>query len=514
MKILGYKNISRLIMSTTVLLILFNTVLISLFYYENQLNEFEENLVQHKYEKIKAQKEKIKDDIQKIVEMIEYKYDKNQDLIKKNRKNIITWISRIEFHPEKSNYIFVYELLDKPIKDKFATMIINPNRPDLIGKMISSTYKDNKGFAFREKFLSDIKKFGNSTIKYSYTKTNNSLGEKISHFYYYKPLNWIIAKGLYVEDIQQEIEEDKKFMEVRVKKQIKQNIFFFLFFSLIALIIAFIIGKRLQLIIANKDKKVKSVTSQMRRLNRDLDHRVKEAIEKNKKQERILMQRSKFTAMGEMISLIAHQWRQPISELGAIIMNMKFHYDLGKLDKPLIDAKTREMENLLEYMSNTIDDFRTFFKPDKEKEDFFFQDSFKRVIDISSAMLEEHKILLVRNIDPTLHITNYQNEFEQVALNIISNAKDALVSDKIQHPQIDIQVLKKEEKITIEICDNAKGINPEIRSKIFEPYFTTKEESDGTGIGLYMSKMIIEENMGGKISVDSSEKGTCFTIVF
>jgi C4-dicarboxylate-specific signal transduction histidine kinase len=146
-------------------------------------------------------------------------------------------------------------------------------------------------------------------------------------------LNWIIAKGIYIEDIQQNINIEKKALENRVKKQIKQNIFFFLFFSLIAIIITYIIGKKIQSIIYEKDKKVKSTTKALAKLNKELDTRVKTEVEKNKEQQKILMQKSKFVAMGEMISLIAHQWRQPISEINAIILNMKLHYDLGKLDK-------------------------------------------------------------------------------------------------------------------------------------------------------------------------------------
>ena len=225
------------------------------------------------------------------------------------------------------------------------------------------------------------------------------------------------------------------------------------------------------------------------------------------------MQKSKFIAMGEMISLIAHQWRQPISELNAIILNIKLHYDLEKLTKTMLDKKTQEIENLLDYMSNTIDDFRTFFKPDKTKEKFYLIESCKRVTDITSSMLSEHQIMLIKNMDETISINNYQNEFEQVVLNIVTNAKDALLCDNIPNPQIKIN-LYKTDKIYLKICDNAHGISPKIIDKIFEPYFTTKEESDGTGIGLYMSKLIIEQNMGGELSVQSSKSGTCFIISF
>ncbi len=513
MKIFGYKNISNLIMSTIIIIILSNTFFISLFYYYNQRVSLENTLTQLKHENITLQKHNLKNDIQSLVTMINYKYNNDIKLIQKEEKSIKKWIEMLPFDIEKNSYIFVYSLINKNGGDKFARMEINPNRTDLVGNFLSANYKDPNGFAFRKKFLDDINKSGESFVQYSYKKSDTKIINKISYFYYYEPLNWIIAKGIYLDDIQKDVNKEKKLLTSQIEKQIKQNLFFFLFFSIIAIIFAYIIGKKVQSIITQKDKSVKSKTKALANLNRTLDIKIKKAVEKNKEQEQILMQKSKFIAMGEMISLIAHQWRQPISELNAIILNIKLHYNLEKLTKPMLDKKTQEIENLLDYMSNTIDDFRTFFKPDKTKEKFYLTDSCKRVTDIASSMLNEHHIILIKNIDNKISINNYQNEFEQVVLNIITNAKDALINDNIPNPQIKI-TLYKTDKIFLEICDNAKGISPKVIDKIFEPYFTTKEESDGTGIGLYMSKLIIEQNMGGELSVQSSKSGTCFIISF
>ncbi len=511
MKILGYKNIARSIMISTILLILFNTLLISLFYYQNQLKEYEENLTTLRYQYINQQKDILKKDVTQIIKMIEFKYSK--DRIEKNKNEIINWIKKIEFDKSKSDYIMVYDLLKKEGGDDFARLIVNPNRLDIQGTLISSNYTDIKGFKFREKFLEGINSSGEAFVQYHYKKINNKPGKKISYFYYYAPLNWVVAKGVYIEDIQQDIDKQKKLLELRLKKQIKQNLFFFLFFSIIAIVIAYIIGKKTQFTIESKDKQVKNTTKALATFNRRLDSKVKREVEKNKKQQAMLMQRSKFIALGEMISLIAHQWRQPISELNAIILNIKMHHKLDKLDKQTMEQKTKDVENILEFMSNTIDNFRTFFKPTKKKELFYFVDSFKRIKALSSAVLKEHKIELDMDIDESLKIQSYQNEFEQVILNIITNAKDALLHDKVTSPRIEINIYK-EVQIYVKICDNAKGIDATIIAKIFDPYFTTKEETEGTGIGLYMSKMIIEQNMDGKLEVQSSENGTCFIISF
>jgi len=513
MKIFGYKNISNLIMITIITIILSNTFFISLFYYYNQKKDLENTLVQLRHENITFQKQHLKNDIQNLVSMIEYKYNNNLQLIQKEKNSIKKWIEQFPFDIKKNSYIFVYTLLNKNGGDKFARMEINPNRIDLLGKFISTNYTDPNGFAFRKKFLDDINKNKESFVQYSYKKNGTKIVNKISYFYYFEPLHWIIAKGIYLDDIQKDVDKEKLLLTAKIEKQIKQNLFFFLFFSIIAIIFAYIIGKKVQSIINQKDKSVKLKTKALANLNHTLDTKIKKAVEKNKEQEQILMQKSKFIAMGEMISLIAHQWRQPISELNAIILNIKLHYDLKKLNKPLLDKKTKEIENLLEYMSNTIDDFRTFFKPDKTKEKFYFTESCKRVADITSSMLSEHQIMFIKDIDENLYITNYQNEFEQVVLNIITNAKDALLDDKISNPKISIELFQKD-KIYLKICDNAHGIPNNIIDKIFEPYYTTKDESDGTGIGLYMSKLIIEQNMGGELSVKSSTNGTCFTISF
>ena len=509
----GYKNISKIIMTTTILIILSNTLLISLFYYKNQLAEYEKTLKDLKIENINRQKKNLKKDINILISMIEYKYTKDELKTKKTKQDIKTWLDSIPFNKQKSNYIFVYELLDKKGGDKFAKMIINPNRPDIVGKYISTNYKDINGFNFREKFLKDINIKGDSFVTYAYKKTNQKIEEKISYFKYYEPLNWIIAKGVYNDDIKKDMIIKRIALKQRVTKQIKQNIFIFFLLSIIAIVIAYFIGKKIQSVIDEKNKMVKKTTKSLAILNRELDNRVKKELEKNKEQEQILMQKSKFIALGETISLIAHQWRQPISELGAIMLNIKLHHKLNKLDSDMINKKSNEVEILLEYMSKTIDDFRTFFKPDKTKQNFSINDSIQRVLHITKPMLEEYNINNIQNIDDALYINSYQNEFEQVILNIISNAKDAIINDKIQNPNITINAYKKD-KIYIEVCDNAKGIQEELKDKIFEPYFTTKENANGTGIGLYMSKIIIEKNMGGEIGVKSDNTGSCFRIVF
>jgi len=510
MKIFEYKNISKTLIFTTIAIILSNTLLISLVYYTSQLQEFETTVTKLQKENLQAKKEQIKQDILSQAVMLKFKYE---NTISTNKSNIINYLKRIPFDQDKSDYIFVYEVYNLNGGDNFAKLILNPNRKDLEGKFISTNYTDVNGFKFREKFIQDIKEDGESFVKYAYKKTNGKIAEKISFFYYIKDLQWILAKGVYVDDIQNDIFQRKKELQGQLFKIIHENIIIYLFFTIIMIFIAYLIGHKIARILKEKDKRVRHTTKELARLNRTLDQKVKQEIEKNKEKEQLLMQKSKFIALGEMISLIAHQWRQPLSEIGAIVMNLQMHDRVNKLDSKILSTKSKEIETILHYMSTTIDDFRYFFKPDRKQQIFKIDDSIQRVLKITSPMLQEHKIKITLDVNPQITINSYQNELEQVLLNLISNAKDALVHDKIENPEIKI-ILEKEQYICLKVWDNASGIEEMLLDKIFEPYFTTKDEAQGTGIGLYMSKIIIENNMKGKLKINSSPKGSCFIIEF
>ncbi|MAD42006.1 MAG: histidine kinase [Arcobacter sp.] len=232
--------------------------------------------------------------------------------------------------------------------------------------------------------------------------------------------------------------------------------------------------------------------------------------EEKLKQEKMLIQKSKMAAMGEMIGNIAHQWRQPLSQVSGLFFDIESAYDYKELDKKYLSNRINEANDLLEYMSKTIDDFRNFFNPNSKKEDFLVIDAVSSSFNIVKATLNYHKIDISFSIDLGYKINGYKSEYSQAIVNIISNAKDILIDRKIQNPKIKIYLDdSKETKLCIE--DNAGGVNKEIINKIFDPYFTTKYDY-GTGIGLYMTKLIIEEKMNGNINVRNSKEGAIFSI--
>ena len=227
-----------------------------------------------------------------------------------------------------------------------------------------------------------------------------------------------------------------------------------------------------------------------------------------RKQLQILQQQSKLASMGEMIGAIAHQWRQPLSTVSTSIQNLEYDFEDGYLnDEKFVERFIEKNKKTIKFMSRTIDDFRGFFRLDKEKQDFNVKEITQSVIEMQSAQLKSYNILLNLVGDEFIYY-GFQSEYSQVILNIINNAKDALIQNNIQNPTIDIDMKDK----IVTITDNAGGIPKNIIDRIFEPYFTTKEQGKGTGMGLYMSKMIVEENMQAKLYVENIENGAMFII--
>jgi len=260
------------------------------------------------------------------------------------------------------------------------------------------------------------------------------------------------------------------------------------------------------------NKKLKVKTTELKNLNNNLDAKIKKEIDNRKKQEQLLIQQSKLAEMGEMISMIAHQWRQPLSALGTIIQNIHLRYSLGKLDKEYLEKQRLLSNGLTEKMSATIDDFRNFFKPNKEKKAFSIKKIINQTIFLIDDSFQSHSIKIDNEILADLTVFGFENELSQVLLNILTNSKDAFLEKEIENPHISIKTKQIRTHIKIMISDNAGGISRTIINKIFEPYFTTKDTHNGTGLGLYMSKIIIEENMQGELKVKNIENGVEFSI--
>ncbi len=229
------------------------------------------------------------------------------------------------------------------------------------------------------------------------------------------------------------------------------------------------------------------------------------------KKEQMLQQQSKLASMGQMIGNIAHQWRQPLAVSNTIVSILKEKSNKNILDKNYTQKKLNEIESTNLYMSQTIEDFLSFFNPSKEKEKFNLKDTIDKAIHIIQNLITRNNINLHINITQNLNIEGYKDQYIQVIISILSNAIYELV-DKKDYKEITIIGYKENDITILEIADNAGGISTDIIHRVFEPYFTTKEQSKGTGLGLYISKMIIENSMDGTLEVVNTSIGAKFII--
>lgn len=270
-----------------------------------------------------------------------------------------------------------------------------------------------------------------------------------------------------------------------------------------------------------------SVILQTRRMAQKasrLQEELREVTKEKDEQERILIQQTKLAQTGEMISMIAHQWRQPLSSITTLVAALKTRLELGIYEKspdPLKALTTDlyemfgQIEQSAEFLSKTINDFRNFYRPDNAAKTFSAIDAVESVLRM--LVVDNEKITLTREYckecDAT--VTTYEGEFQQVLISIINNAKDAMAENGIKEPKLDITVSKTDGSLCIRICDNGGGIPEDIIEHIFLPYFSTKSEKNGTGIGLHMAKTIIEHHLNGSLSAANNpvEKGACFSLI-
>ncbi len=255
----------------------------------------------------------------------------------------------------------------------------------------------------------------------------------------------------------------------------------------------------------------KTAEESLKALNETLERRVKEEVARNREKDHLLIQQSRLAAMGEMIGNIAHQWRQPLNALGLILANIKDAWQFGELDEAYLDRTVGEGRRIIQNMSTTIDDFRDFFRPDRQKSRFSAAAALRETLALIDPSFKNNQITVTVDIEQDGKILGFPNQYAQALLNILTNAKDALKERHVADGRIAIRLTAENGEIQLAIEDNAGGIPPQIMDKIFDPYFTTREK--GTGIGLYMTKMIIEKNMDGKILVQNTARGAQFTFV-
>ena len=244
-----------------------------------------------------------------------------------------------------------------------------------------------------------------------------------------------------------------------------------------------------------------------------LSQRIEEEVSKNKEQQLLMLQQNRLAQMGEMISMIAHQWRQPLNNLFLVNQLIVSKYNKGKLDDSSIEYFKVNSKKQIDLMTKTIDDFRNFFKTEKTKDEFIVNEVIENTIGMITDIYASKDIVIDYKEESKYISVGYPNTLSQAILNILNNAKDALLDSDVKDRKIEISLSYSENNIVMNIKDNAGGIPEHIIDKIFDPYFSTKQDKNGTGLGLYMTKMIINEQGNANIFVENIPSyGANFTI--
>ncbi|MCG3677328.1 cache domain-containing protein [Aliarcobacter butzleri] len=383
------------------------------------------------------------------------------------QKKALDYINLVRFG--KSGYIFIIN---------YDGTYLNHIRKDYIGK----NYLENDEVKDKKRVISDlinIAKNGNGFYTYIQNKPSTEYPtEKISFVQGMDDWNWLIGAGFYEDDLNQEILNVKEKLDKNYEKY-ALNI---LILGMILIIFLLVASGYVSIFLENKLKEYK----------RELDNK-----------QAILYQQSKMAAMGEMIGNIAHQWRQPLSIITTATSGMVLQKQMGVLTDEFFFEASNRINTSSQYLSQTIDDFRNFFIPNKEKSKVNLIEIFKKTLDLISAQFSSKDIEIIKNIEG-VEFESYENELIQALINILNNSRDELIK-KDGERFIFVDAFEKDNFINIIIKDNAGGVIKENLNKIFEPYFTTKYKSQGTGIGLYMTEEIITKHLNGTICVENVE---------
>ncbi|KJU86456.1 multi-sensor signal transduction histidine kinase [Candidatus Magnetobacterium bavaricum] len=253
----------------------------------------------------------------------------------------------------------------------------------------------------------------------------------------------------------------------------------------------------------------KKIEREIREINLHLQDRIKEEVEKNRVNDRIMFEQSRHIVIGELLVNISHHWRQPLCAIGLLVQDIKDAYLYNEIDIKYIDTNIDAVMSEINMLSETIENFRNFYIHDKDKRYFNVTAEIEKALMLLSGYIKDKGIVIDKILDGDLNVYGFPNEFAQVVLNILTNTKDIFEKRNVINGVIKINSYREEGtgRIIITITDNGGGIEADIITKIFDPYFTTKDKSRGTGNGLYMAKVLIEKNMNGKLSVKNINEG-------
>jgi len=385
-------------------------------------------------------------------------------------KSILRFVDSIKKYD--SGFIFIFrkdgKVIKHPCADKLINLVHANNKKTILPRLIQSA--EDKKFIYYE---------GTNCI-------DNDFVNKIGFVHHIETTDLYIVISKNEKDIAYSIERKKRVWEEKIKDELNENITLLAIISIISVVFSLIFSKILNILIKDYEKEIKESND-------------------------VMFSQSRLAQAGELISMISHQWRQPISKIASITSNLRFEIMMGKkVDLEHLDKKYEEIEEYTEFLSEIIDDFREFYKPKKDKELISILESIEKSLAFLENGIMKKNIILVKEFDKDIKMFLYQNELMQVIINIVQNAIE--FSDN--GASIIIKTVSKSKEYIISIEDEAGGIKSEHIHKIFDAHFSTKSSNVSTnlGLGLYVSKVIIEKHFNGKLEVKSKENKSTFII--
>ncbi len=446
------------------------------------------------------------------------------DVVKIVQEDVLSTLELLQVGKNK-NYIFVGNLngvsLIGPAKGKNMLEVTDANGVKIVQRLIA------------------VAKEGGGFVQYVMPNLEgNRESLKISYSTLIPDWNWYIGTGEYIDYINLEAQNEQKKLIENFKEQISVGVIVILFASIFAWLFLKYIENYFKSdldefkiffekfssddkLILNRENIRFEEFDLVALFANDMLQKHSEMMKDIQKKDDLLNRQSKLASMGEMIGNIAHQWRQPLSLITIVATGLKFKLEIGTFNAKEGIENLGKLNESAQYLSQTIDDFRNFFKPEKEKQKFFLSSSIETTISLNSAKLKNNFITLeIINHCEDIELFGFKNELIQVLINIINNAVDALNDNNIETKIIIIEIFTQNSKTCINIQDNAGGIPKDIIGHIFEPYFTTKHQSVGTGLGLFMAYEIIVQHFGGMLDVENMSFeyknhnyfGACFKI--
>ena len=468
-------NIIKIVPLLILILFSFTTTTLMIEYNNKELQKEIKYL---KSEYINLQKEIIKREVDKVHSMIAYEYEHLNHLM--GKEEILNKIESMKY--DKNGYIFIIDY-DGNFLINIEKSFIETNQMNL---------QDKNGFMVTQEIIKVAQEKEGYLSYLGLLGTHHTQSQKISYIKAYKPWKWAIGYGFHPSDIEPKIAKRKLELQESNSELVNKILFTNAILTSLFVLFFILFSKNIQ--------------------NRFTNYKKEIALreEKNREKDEIIFHQSKMAVIGELLNIISHQWRQPLAQINAITLDMYIQQKQELLGEKELKTSITDIERTTQYLSSTIDDFSSFFVQENEKAEFYAKEAIEACINILSPSLKDIEVDI--SIVEDTKIDGYITLYQQVILTLLTNSLDAFKVNNIEVPKIYVSIDTKERASYVSVSDNAQGVALEDEARVFDLYFSTKDEKKVSGLGLYIAKQIIEKNMDGTIVLQNSNKGAKFVI--